>query len=105
MLLLLLCFPRRPDIVAAAWGILAIGDGLATLAGRALGGPRWPWNPDKTVSGSVAFAAGGASAAVVAGLVVPSAAGHADREAFHSAGADRRGDHRGLVETIPVRAR
>ena len=65
VLLLILAFPRRPDIVAAAWGILAIGDGLATLAGRAIGGTRWPWNRDKTVSGSIAFAAGGAAAGVL----------------------------------------
>ena len=49
---LLLLFPPRLDIVAAAWGILAVGDGVATLAGRAIGGPRWPWNHDKTVAGS-----------------------------------------------------
>jgi dolichol kinase len=41
-------------------GILAVGDGIATLAGRALGGPRWPWNREKTLSGSAAFAIGGA---------------------------------------------
>jgi len=64
VLLLLLAFPRRPDIAAAAWGILAIGDGIATLAGRAAGGPRWPWNREKTLSGSAAFAIGGAAAGV-----------------------------------------
>lgn len=64
VLLLLLAFPRRPDIAAAAWGILAIGDGIATLAGRAIGGPRWPWNREKTLSGSAAFAIGGAAAGV-----------------------------------------
>jgi len=55
VLILLLLFPSRLDIVAAAWGILAAGDGIATLAGRAIGGPRWPWNPDKTVAGTIAF--------------------------------------------------
>ena len=65
VLLLLAAFPTRPDIVAAAWGILAIGDGLATLAGRAIGGPRWPWNRDKTVSGTIAFATAGAAAGVL----------------------------------------
>lgn len=64
VLMLLLCFPHRPDIVAGAWGILAIGDGLATLVGRAAGGARWPWNRDKTVAGSLAFLAGGTAAAV-----------------------------------------
>jgi uncharacterized protein (TIGR00297 family) len=65
VLLLLVAFPTRPDIVAAGWGILAIGDGLATLAGRAIGGTRWPWNRDKTVSGTLAFAAGGAAAGIL----------------------------------------
>jgi uncharacterized protein (TIGR00297 family) len=62
VLLLLLLFPRRLDIVAAAWGILAAGDGIATLAGRAIGGPRWPWNPAKTVAGTLAFIVAGAIA-------------------------------------------
>ncbi|MGH9410248.1 MAG: DUF92 domain-containing protein [Vicinamibacterales bacterium] len=64
VLLLIAVFPRRLDIAAAAWGILAIGDGVATLAGRAIGGARWPWNPNKTVAGSFAFAAGAAIASV-----------------------------------------
>ena len=60
--ILLLLFPRRLDIVAAAWGILALGDGAATLAGRAIGGPRWPWNRDKTAAGSTALAVFGGAA-------------------------------------------
>ena len=36
--------PARLDIVAAAWAILAAGDGMATLVGRALGGGAVPWN-------------------------------------------------------------
>jgi uncharacterized protein (TIGR00297 family) len=64
VLLLLLAFPRRLDIVASAWGILAIGDGIATLAGRAFRGPTWPWNRDKTINGSAAFAIFGAAAGV-----------------------------------------
>jgi uncharacterized protein (TIGR00297 family) len=55
ILLLLLVLPDRRDIVAAAWGILAFGDGMATLAGHHLGGPRIPWNPAKSVTGTVAF--------------------------------------------------
>src|SRR6185436_12239594 len=31
VLLLILTFPDRRDIVAAAWGVLAFGDGMATL--------------------------------------------------------------------------
>ncbi len=37
VLLLLLMLPSRLDIVAAAWGILAVGDGAATLVGRRYG--------------------------------------------------------------------
>ena len=44
ILLLLLLFPSRPDIVAAAWGILAVGDGTSTLVGRRWGRRKWPWN-------------------------------------------------------------
>jgi uncharacterized protein (TIGR00297 family) len=64
VLLLLLLFPGRLDIVAAAWGILAAGDGVATLAGRAIGGPKWRWNPDKSVAGTVAFVVAGTGAGV-----------------------------------------
>jgi uncharacterized protein (TIGR00297 family) len=62
VLILLLLFPGRLDIVAAAWGILAAGDGVATLAGRAIGGPRWPWSPDKTIAGTIAFIVAGGAA-------------------------------------------
>ena len=62
ILLLLLLFPGRPDIVAGAWGVLAVGDGAATLAGRRYGVRKWPWNPQKTVAGSVVLALAGGMA-------------------------------------------
>jgi uncharacterized protein (TIGR00297 family) len=62
VLLLILAFPRRPDIVAAAWAILAFGDGAATIVGTRLGGRALPWNPDKTCAGSLAFIVAGAAA-------------------------------------------
>jgi uncharacterized protein (TIGR00297 family) len=62
ILLMLLMLPARPDIVAAAWGILAVGDGAATLVGRRVGGVRWPWNRQKTVAGSIALALAGGAA-------------------------------------------
>lgn len=68
VLLLVLLFPTRLDIVAAAWGILAVGDGIATLAGRAIGGACWPWNPQKTIAGSVAFMVAGAIAGAALAL-------------------------------------
>lgn len=55
VLLLILAFPRRPDIVATAWGILAFGDGAASLVGTRSQGPRLSWNRDKTVAGTTAF--------------------------------------------------
>jgi uncharacterized protein (TIGR00297 family) len=55
VLLLIVAFPTRLDLVAIGWGILAGGDGAATFAGRYWGGPRWTWNPDKTLAGSAAF--------------------------------------------------
>ena len=65
ILILILIFRHRLEVVAAAWGILAFGDGAATLAGRGLGGPRLTWNRSKSWSGSLAFllmgTAGGAA--------------------------------------------
>jgi uncharacterized protein (TIGR00297 family) len=62
ILLLLLVLPDRRDIVAAAWGILAFGDGMATLVGHHVGGSRIPWNREKSVAGTGAFVLFGAAA-------------------------------------------
>jgi len=61
VLLLILVFRTRLDIVAAAWAILAFGDGFATLLG---GGRKLPWNRDKSVAGTIAFAVCGAAGAI-----------------------------------------
>jgi len=103
VLLLIVVFPRRPDIVAAAWGILAIGDGLATLAGRALGGPRWPWNREKTLSGSAAFAIGGAAAGVFLAWWCRPAVSSPPALAFTIAAPILAAIAAALVETMPVR--
>ena len=64
VLVLLLMLPSRLDIVAGAWGILAVGDGAATLVGRRWGSVTWPWNRRKSVAGSTALiVAGGAAGA------------------------------------------
>jgi uncharacterized protein (TIGR00297 family) len=55
VLLLILAFPDRLDIAATAWGILAVGDGMATLIGKPYGRTRLPWNRDKSVLGTCAF--------------------------------------------------
>ena len=103
VLLLLVMFPRRPDIAAAGWGILAIGDGIATLAGRAFGGPRWPWNRDKTLAGSLAFAAGGAAAGVFLAWWCRPATVPPPSMAFTILAPLAAAIVAALVETIPVR--
>jgi uncharacterized protein (TIGR00297 family) len=62
VLLLVVTLPDRPDIVAGAWGILAIGDGMATLIGRRVHSPRIPWNREKSVGGTIAFVVFGGAA-------------------------------------------
>jgi len=74
VLLLILLFPARPDIAAAAWAVLAFGDGMATIAGRAIGGPRIPWNREKSWAGSSAlFVAGAVTGALLAWWCRPAA--------------------------------
>jgi uncharacterized protein (TIGR00297 family) len=62
VLLLILLFPSRLDIAASAWGILAFGDGAATMVGQRLGRRPIPWNRDKTVEGTLAFIVVGTAA-------------------------------------------
>lgn len=76
ILVLVLLFPQRLDIVAAAWGVLAVGDGFATLAGNAIGGRRLPWNREKSWTGFAAFCVTGSVAAAVLGLWVTAGAPH-----------------------------
>lgn len=103
VLILLLCFPHRPDIVAGAWGILAIGDGIATLAGRALGGTRWPWNRDKSVAGTSAFIVGGTAAAGFLLVWCRPASLPVESPLFIVTIALLAAIAAGAVETIPVR--
>ena len=64
---LLLLLPERPDIVAGAWGVLAAGDGAATLVGRRFPIRPLSWNPHKSAGGTLAFVIFGSAAA--AGLL------------------------------------
>ena len=97
VLLLMLAFPSRLDIAAAAWGILAFGDGFATLIGRRITAitaeaeepagtlpsagsassafyrRRVPWQSDKSIAGTIAFIIfGGAAGVALAWWVRPS---------------------------------
>lgn len=53
--LLIVIFRDRLEIAAAAWVVLAFGDGLASIVGRNIGGPTLPWNRKKTLLGTLAF--------------------------------------------------
>jgi uncharacterized protein (TIGR00297 family) len=67
VLLLVLAFPTRLDIAAAAWAILSVGDGMATIAGRRLGWGAIPWNRGKSFAGSFSlFFFGGLAGALLA---------------------------------------
>ena len=68
VLALILAFPSRLDLVAAAWGILAAGDGAATIVGTRMRSPRLPWNSEKSLAGSLAFFAAGALAGTALAL-------------------------------------
>jgi uncharacterized protein (TIGR00297 family) len=71
VLLLIASLPL--PLAAAAWTIMAVGDAAAAAAGRALGGPRLPWNQTKTLAGSAAFflAGGAGGAAMLAWMQAP----------------------------------
>lgn len=64
VLLIVLLFPLR--IAAAAWAILALGDSMAALVGRATGTIKLPWNRDKSLQGLVAFIGFGTCAGAIA---------------------------------------
>ena len=145
VLLLTLTFPSRLDIVAAAWGILACGDGAATLVGRrsrsnaeiaeiaeksfsrpsansnaelaehaeksfsrpsADSAFKWgqlPWNPEKTVAGTIAFVVFGALAGVALAWWVRPAVSPLPPMAFTILAPIAAALAAAFVETIPVR--
>jgi uncharacterized protein (TIGR00297 family) len=70
VLALILMFNWHIEIAAAAWVILAFGDGFATLLGKALPLARLPWNREKSAGGTIAFLLfGGAAAFAVARIL------------------------------------
>jgi len=52
---LILVFHDREWMAAAIWGLLALGDGMASIVGQVLRGPRLPWNDSKGWLGLIAF--------------------------------------------------
>jgi len=72
VLLLLLIFGRQPEVAAGGWGLLAFGDGAASLAGLAWGRRQLPWNPAKSWAGLIAFwLVGGSAVALLVQWVTP----------------------------------
>lgn len=65
VLILIVVFHRRLEIAAAIWGILAFGDGMASLVGMGLGRRALPWNRRKSWAGSVAYWLFGTGAAAI----------------------------------------
>ena len=61
VLLLVLVFRDRLHYAAIAWAMLAFGDGIATLAGKAVRIASLPWNPDKSWGGFIACFLGSAA--------------------------------------------
>jgi len=115
---LILLFPSRLDIAAAAWGILAFGDGFATLIGRsrteknhlspvsansAAFSGRLPWNPDKSVAGTLAFIVFGGAAGVAFAWWVRPAVTPMPSVAFALGAPIVAAVIAALVETLPVR--
>src|SRR5262245_4031590 len=130
VLLLTLIFPSRPDITAAAWGILAFGDGAATLVGRRVsrltgenaenaetkdfsaalarsavkrGRGRLPWCPDKSVAGMLAFIVFGGLGGVALALWTRSAVVPVPALSFTIGAVLAAAIAAAFVETIPVR--
>lgn len=64
VLALILVFRHRLELAAGVWGLLAFGDGMATVCGLLVGGPKLPWNRQKSWSGLAGFILWGTAASV-----------------------------------------
>jgi uncharacterized protein (TIGR00297 family) len=87
VLVLILVFHRRLEVAAAAWGILAFGDGLATVFGMAFGRRKLPWNPAKSWVGTLAYVVFGTLAAAALLVWTAPEQGYAWRFALAAGGA------------------
>ena len=103
VLLLVVTFSTRLDIAAAAWGVLAFGDGAATLVGRRVGGRHWPWNGEKTIAGTIGFAVFGGIGASALACWTRSAVTPLPSWSFAILAPIAAAVVASIVETIPVR--
>lgn len=97
--LLALIFHRYLDIVAMAWALLALGDGMAGLAGAAWGKRSLPFNSDKTWEGFAAFVIFGGAGCVLMKLWVSGAP--LTSKAWIICGAAALAG--ALIESLPIR--
>ena len=104
VLLLVLVFPTRLDIAAAAWAILAVGDGMATIAGRRLGWGAIPWNREKSFAGSFSLFFFGGLAGRATRLVVQAECDAGSGAVVLDRGALRRGARRRVRRDDPRQA-
>ncbi len=99
VLALIVFYPHTLYVAGAVWAIMALGDGLASVAGEALRGPALPWNTEKTWSGFVVFVMAGSAGAYVlvrwVGVTIPE-----EKAAFVSFATALVG---ALVESAPIR--
>lgn len=65
-ILMLLLFPGHAELGMLVLCVLAFGDGMATTCGLLFQGPRLPWNPQKTWTGTLAFVTFGGVASSLA---------------------------------------
>jgi uncharacterized protein (TIGR00297 family) len=79
---LVLYFWNALWMAAAVWGVLALGDGMASLVGRAVGGAALPWNREKSWAGLLAFVVFGTIGAAV--LIAWTAKLPLDLHAWHA---------------------
>jgi uncharacterized protein (TIGR00297 family) len=104
VLVLVLCFPHRLDIVAVAWGILAAGDGAATLVGTQAPLAPLPWNRSKSFGGLLAFLVCGSAAGIGLAAWMSGTPGYQPTSGFFRIFAPiAAATAAGFVETLPIR--
>jgi uncharacterized protein (TIGR00297 family) len=99
ILALILIYRHDLYVVAATWGIFALGDGLAGIVGGAWRGPGLPWNRAKTWAGFAAFIVAGTAGAYV--LMRWTAPGIAPEIAMRICAAAALAG--AIVESLPIR--
>jgi len=99
VLVLILLYRHHLHVAASAWAIMALGDGMASVAGESLRGPALPWNAEKRWSGFAGFILAGTLGAYVLDRWVAPALSADQVVVLSFAGAIVGA----LVESVPIR--